>query len=117
MSQLSMRLKPEELRSLAFGAIGGAYADLGSPLSQDAVIFHIQNATNAAVLVSLFKQEDHEYVAAGGFLLLDVSANRSHLSQTRIIRAGTQVQIKEGPDGAPTSGSVYLSTFYADPLI
>lgn len=112
MSILSINLIPEELRSLAFGSITSAYGDLGSSFIQPSVIFHIQNNTNAGMLVSFRDGIDHEFIAAGGFLLLDVSTNRSNLAETRNFAQGTQIQVK-AESTLPTSGSVYLSTYYA----
>lgn len=108
---LGIRLKPEVLRSIAFGGISGAYANVGTPLTEPAVILHLQNDTNADLLISFSGGVDHEFIKAGGFILFDAAANKSHLSETRVFSAQTQVQAKQA-SGAPSSGSLYLATFY-----
>lgn len=112
MSILSIQLRPEELRSLAAGSVGASYTNLGDPLSNAAVIFHLQNNTNDDILVSFFDDEDHEFVGVGSFLLIDVAANRSNTGSSRVIPAKTQVKVKH-TGSAPSTGTVYLATFYA----
>ncbi len=112
MSLLNIRLKPEPLRSLAFGSITGSYANIGTGFAHPSVILHVQNDTNAALLISFSQEVDHEFLAAGGFLLLDVASNRSNLSESRSFSQGTIIQVKSA-SGNPSSGSIYLSTYYA----
>jgi len=54
---------------------------------------------------------DHIPLPASGYLLIDVTANKS-LSQGFYIAEGEKVYVTQ--IGAPSAGSVYLSVFYGD---
>jgi hypothetical protein len=109
MGVLSIKLLPEAVRSLAFGSISGTYAGVGTPLSNPSRIILIQNLTDALVMISFDGITDHLPVAADGFVLLDVTANKT-VSQGFYIAEGTRFYVKE--IGTPTTGSVYISSFY-----
>ena len=108
---LAIKLLPETLRTAAFGAIGAAYSAVGTALAHPCSIFLIQNATDVAELFSLDGVNDHFFLPAGGFLLLDLTTNKT-LPQGAFIGQGTTVYVKQGPAGAPASGSVYVSVLY-----
>ncbi len=107
---LAIRLYPEPLRSLAFGSIGGAYMGIGTSLSNPTRIFYLVNQTNALLLFSFDGVTDHLALPAGGFILLDVTANKA-LGGGCYIAQGVRIYVKQS--GVPTSGSVYLTAFYA----
>ena len=107
----AIRLKPEALRSLAFGSIGAAYTAIGTSLDYPARVFLLQNLTDKTLMFSFDNVDDHLVLPTGGYLLIDVTANRS-LSQGFYISKGQKVYVKQV--GVPTSGSVYLSVFYGD---
>lgn len=112
MSNMSVNLKPEELRSLAFGSVSGTYANLGPAFQHPIVLFHIVNDLDVDVIISFFNQENHLFVKTGSFVLYDVAANREDPSGYRNFSRLTQIQVKQA-SGAAGSGSIYLSTFYA----
>ncbi len=60
-------------------------------------------------MVSFDGITDHLPVAADGFVLLDITANKT-VSQGFYIAEGTRFYVKE--IGNPTSGSIYISSFY-----
>ena len=106
---LSIRLRAETCRSLAFGSIGVAYAGIGTAMTEPVRIFLIQNLTNAILWFSFDGVNNHFPLAANGYMLLDVTANKSQ--DTGIYFAeGDRLYVKELD--TPTSGSVYLTTFY-----
>ncbi len=107
-TNLGIRLQAEAVRTLAFGAISGTYAALGSALLNPARIYYILNTTDGALTFSWNGTTDHFVVNAGGFLLLDVTTNRSDTGGMCAIAQGTVTWVK----GTATSGSVYLSVFY-----
>jgi hypothetical protein len=109
MGALSIKLLPEAVRSLAFGSISGTYAGIGTPLSNPSRIILIQNYTDEALMVSFDGITDHLPIAADGFVLLDVTANKTVL-QGFYIAEGTRFYVKE--IGTPTTGSIYISSFY-----
>ena len=107
---LAIRLLPETLRSAAFGAVGAAYSAVGTALLHPCSIFLIQNATDAGALFSLDGVNDHFFLPASGFLLLDLTTNKT-LPQGAFIGQGTIVYVKRSA-GAPTTGAVYISVLY-----
>lgn len=113
MSQysLAVRWRAEEIRTLAFGDISGTYAALGAAMDNPVVNYRIQNLTNQNVLVSYDGVTDHDLIAAGGFVLLDVSSNKGK-GDALVLSKGDIVFVKEETSG-PSSGSVYLSVYYA----
>ena len=108
MSSLAIRLLPETLRTLAFGGIGGAYAAIGAAFANPSRILYITNTTDVVLTFSLDGVNDHFVVPTGAGLIVDVMTNRSNPGGAFVISQGTVVYVK----GAPTSGAVYLSTFY-----
>jgi hypothetical protein len=112
MATQAIRLRAEILRALAFSALSIAYAKLGAPFANPVRIFHLQNLTDQNILYSFDGITVHGVVAAGGFILLDVTTNKS-LDQGQFIAQGTQIYVATIlGDTAPTKGSVYLSVFY-----
>jgi hypothetical protein len=107
---LAIRLVPETLRTVAFGAIGAGYSAIGTPLANPCSIFLLQNDTNAGALFSLDGVNDHFFLPSAGFLLFDLTANKT-LPQGAFISQGTTVYVKYSA-GAPGAGSVYLSVMY-----
>jgi len=106
---LSIRLIPEPVRSLAFGSIGVAYMGIGTAITKPVRIFHLQNLTDANLMFSFGGVDDHVAIPAGGYLLIDVTANKSN-ERGFFIGEGERIYVKR--IGTPTTGSVYLSTFY-----
>ncbi len=106
---LSIRLFPEVLRSLGFASIGAAYMGIGSPFNNAIRIFHLQNLTDATLLFSWNGIDDHEILPPNGFLLLDVTSNKT-ISTGCFFAEGVRIYVKQS--GVPTSGSVYLSAYY-----
>ena len=107
----AIRFAPEPVRTLAFGGIGAAYAAVGTALSNPIRIFFLQNLTDESLMFSFDGVTDHIPLPAGGFLLIDVTANKS-LAQGFFIAEGERLYVKEIV--TPTTGAVYISAFYGD---
>jgi len=110
MSQ-AIRFAPETVRSLAFGSIGAGYTAIGTALENPIRIFLLQNLTDKTLMFSFDGINDHVPLSLGGYLLIDVTANKS-MSQGFYIAEGDQIYVKQV--GAPTTGAVYISAFYGD---
>lgn len=110
MGVLAIKLLPEALRSLAFGSVSGTYAGVGTPLSNPSRMILFQNFMDEAVIVSFDGITDHVPVAGSGFVLMDVTANKT-VSQGFYIAEGTRFYIKQ-ESSAPTSGNFYITSFY-----
>lgn len=109
-SLISIRIGAEPLRFLAFGAIGNAFTALGTPFAHPIRILLLQNTTDQLLIFSFDGVNEHFVIPSEGFLLLDVTANRT-LDPGFFFSVGTQVYV-EYVFGAPTQGDVYLSAFY-----
>jgi len=105
----SIRLKAEACRSLAFGAIGAGYAGIGTAMSEPIRMFLIQNLTNVALWFSFDGINDHFPLPANGYMLLDVTANKTQ-DTGFFLAEGDRLYVKQL--GVPASGGVYLTTFY-----
>lgn len=113
MPNVSILMKPETLREVAFGDITSNYTDFGDPLAFPSVLFHIINNTDANIYISLFEGIDHFYIPAGTFVIYDVSSNKG-IGGDRSFAQNTQVQLKD--DGsAASSGIVTLTSLYGSP--
>lgn len=106
---LAIRLLAEPIRSLAAASIGAAYMGIGTGLDNPSRIIYVQNLTDAQVMFSLDGINDHFTLPTSGFLLLDITTNKS-LPQGCYISQGQRIYVKEV--GTPTTGSVYVSSFY-----
>ena len=106
---LSIRMKFETLRSLAFGSIGAAYAAVGTSFDHPIRFTAITNLTDAAMYFSFDGVNDHLVLPANGFIVLDVTTNKSQ-SQGLYIAENDRLYVKQV--GAPSSGSVYCSAMY-----
>ena len=111
MSNFSTRMRVEAARSLAFGSIAAGYTAVGTPFTHPISIVYFFNSTNESVWISFDGSVDHVPLAAGSFFLLDVTTNKANQIGL-FIEIGTQIYTKQ-LSGAPTSGSVYVSSFYA----
>ena len=108
MGSLQQRLYPNPLQSIDSATFTGSYQALGSSLANASRIIKITNNSTKDVTVSWDGINDHEFVPAGSFILLDASANRE-VSDICEVSQGTQILVK----GSAGTGLVYLSSYYA----
>lgn len=106
---LSIKMRAEACRSLAFGSIGAAYAGIGTVLANPARMIFLQNLTDATVWISLDGVNDHFPLLNQGYLLLDVSSNKTQ-DTGFFLAEGDRLYCKRLD--TPTSGSVYFTSFY-----
>lgn len=107
---LSIKLLPEPVRSLGFAAIGAGYMGIGTAFDNPIRIIMIQNLTDAILMFSFNGIDDTVPLPATGFLLLDVTTN-SAVVNAFYIAQGTRIYVRN-LGMAPTSGDVYVTTFY-----
>jgi len=110
MSNLAIRLFPEDLRSTAFGSITGAYTMIGFALEFPSRILIIQNLTDTQMLFSFNGSDDHLTLPSGGQIVLDLTANKTVTGGAAYISAGDAVWVKYA--SAPSLGAVYVSSFF-----
>lgn len=110
MGALGSSLVPDVLRSIASSSVTSSYKLIQSVLTFPTRIMKITNNSTQDVTVSWDGVNDNEYIPAGGFLLLDVSANRE-ASQICEISANTSILVK----GTAGTGNIYVSSYYVRP--
>ncbi len=109
-TNLSIRVLPEPVRTIASGSISGSYAGIGTPFVNPIRWFMIQNFTDAAMMISWDGVNDHFPINANSYVIMDVASNKSVNGGVFMIAAGTRFYVKQL--AAPSTGSVYLSVFY-----
>ena len=75
------------------------------------LIIVISSSLDEPVLISNDGINDHIFVLSNGSLEFNVCANKQHTSKLEF-PLGTQFYIKEGPDGPPTTGHIFMSFVY-----
>lgn len=108
---MSLIVKFDTLRSLAFGSISGTYAAVGSSFQNPVRLICITNNTDGDMLFSFDGVNNHVFVPSHSFKLFDLTTNRQQNENSFEIIAGTQVYVKQST--AASSGSVYVETIYA----
>lgn len=101
----------DTLRSIAFGAISGTFAAVGSAFTHPVRILKFSNDTDQDLFVSLDGVHNQDYVPAGGFSLYDMTTNHDVEDMFRVPE-GTQVYVAQTADTSPTSGNFYITCIY-----
>ena len=115
MSKLNaIRVAYEDLREAAFGAIGAAYAIVGTATQNPIRIITIVNDTDAPVVISFNGVDDHIYVPATSGFTYDYNANKQDPSGIFQQPSGTEIYVKRHA-GAPTTGDLAITIIYASP--
>ena len=109
MGSQAVRLQFEPVRSLAYGSIGAGYMGVGTSLANPARQIFVQNLTDVTLMFSFDGVNDHFPLPSSGFLLLDITTNKTQ-SQGFYIAEGDRLYVKEV--GTPTLGAVYFSVMY-----
>ncbi len=110
---LAIRLVPETLRTIPYTTIAAtaAYSGVGTSFAHPIRIILIQNLTDELMIYSFDGVNDHVALPASGFLLLDVTTNKT-IMQGCFIAEGQRIYVRY-ESALPTSGAVYVSVFYA----
>lgn len=94
---------------------GAAYAALGSATTQVAQSLVITSSFDASVFLSLDGSANHIMVPPGDsgpcVINIDFSSFKQGTGKLGLPK-GTQFYMKQGPDGAPSSGDLYISVIY-----
>lgn len=99
---------PEALRSIAASTFTGSYQAVGTALAHPLRAVCFVNNTSKDITASWDGTNDHMFIPAGSFRLLDVSSNKE-LSQICEIANQTTFYVK----AAAGTGSFYIETYYA----
>jgi hypothetical protein len=106
MSQnaLAIRIASENLRTLGEASISGTYAKIGTALANPSRKLLIQNYTDVIITFSDDGTNDKFVLNSGVQIIFDWTLDKGGDYYAQ----GTQFWAK----GSPTTGSVYLSTWY-----
>jgi hypothetical protein len=110
VSNLAIRLEFEPLRSLAYTSISGTYMGVGTALAHPARQILVQNLTDVLMTFSWDGIHDHFVLPANGFLLLDITSNKTILHGGFFIAEGSRLYVNTA--GSPSTGGVYFSSMY-----
>ena len=110
--QGEVRLYPEALRSIGAGLIDNVYRTVGSAFQHPIYWMHLVNDTDAALTFSWDGIDDHAYLPAGGFLVMDITSNHASNASGLFFSVGQRIWTREATV-TPTTGIVTLSVFYA----
>lgn len=101
----------DEIRTLAFGGISGAYAAVGTPLTEPSTLVCFSNDTEGSVYFTDDPTKDKIFVKSGSFKLFDIQANiNPQFDDKYVFPIGTQFYVKQ--IAAPVSGAVYIENLY-----
>jgi hypothetical protein len=108
----ALRFQANTLLTLAFGSfpVSASYGLIGT-LPNVARIIHIQNLTNVNIFFSFDGVNDHDILVPSSFLLIDVSSNQSEMGGLYIYN-GQSIYARYATGAPPTSGAVYVASFY-----
>jgi len=112
MAANAQRVKFETIRSIAYTAITTSLVAIGEPFDNPIRLICIDNFTNASIFISFDGINDHTVVAAISGRVFDYATNRVGPEDRLEQPVNVQVFVRRQA-GAPTSGSVYVTTMYA----
>jgi len=92
--------------------VGAAYATLGSSLSASAHSLIISSSLDKSCWISTDLTNNKILIISGTSLSIDVSGNKQGSGQLAFPK-GTQFYVKQGPDGASSTGDISLTAIYA----
>lgn len=107
-SNLAIQMWPEPLRSLAAASISATYMGIGTATLNPTKIYWLQNNTDVSLTFSWDGVEDHFVLPSDGFILLDMTANKSTTGGFAAAPARTRTYVK----GSPATGTVDLTVWY-----
>jgi len=104
------RMKVDQIRTLAFGAMLGTYKAVGTALTERTRFVALYNQTNEHVYFSIDGVTDQLIVPAHSFKLLDVSFNKIR-NDGYFFAKGTIFYVRTFI-GPAKSGSVYVEVIH-----
>jgi len=105
-----IELRAEVQDVIAAGSIGANYSPIGTAFEHKMRLLIFQNLTDATLQFSFDGVNDHFPLLSNGTLIIDLMTNSAQPNGF-FSSIGTSPNVKR--IGTPTTGSVYLSAFYA----
>lgn len=112
MSNTSVKIRYENLRSIAFGGISGVYAGVGAAFANPVRLLKITNVTDADIIISFDGVNDKDIVASNTAWIHDYGSNKADTGGALDQSQGERVYVRQA-SAAPTVGSVYVTVIYA----
>ena len=106
------RVQFEELRRVAFGGIGAAYAALGGATGDHTRLFSIFNATDADVDICIDNGPTVICVAANSGQVFSLTANK--VGDDGLFLKQGSIFYQKRASAAPTKGNLWAQVMYAD---
>ena len=104
----------DAVRSLAFGSISGAYANLGAVTAFPGRSILIQNLTDVQLTFSFYEPTvDNLTLPSMGYIVIDIGTNRQATSDRLCLPVNTQISVK-ATGGNPTLGAAYATLMYGN---
>ena len=98
------------IRTLAFGGISGAYAPVGTQLTEPVRLICFTNDTDAGMFFSDDGVNNKLYLPPGTFKLFDITTNKIGTAPIWCFAPGTQFSVKQA--SAPGKGAVYIECLW-----
>lgn len=105
------KLKSETLRSVAHGSVAAGYSAVGTAFAHPISKLIICNDLDVGIYLSDDGSANKYYLADGMQLLLDITVEYANPDY---IEKGTIFYVKQGPDGAASSGLITISALYGE---
>lgn len=106
----SERMLPENLRSLAFGSITGAFVAVGTPLEHPIRMLFLKNLTDETIEFSVDGINAFDVLPLSSAQVEDYCSNKV-TEDGAFLSRGTKIYARH-LGVAPTVGGVYVSTRY-----
>lgn len=90
---------------------GAAYAALGTPISVSSLLLIISSTYDKSVWFSTDGSTDMILIPALTVVQIDIAGNKQGDGRLSF-PSYTQIYIKQGPDGAPTTGDIAVTAMY-----
>lgn len=87
---------------------GAAYVALGTPTSNPVYAIIIASSYDKSIFLSIDGTNDNFFIPSNKMERIDFGSNKQGTSKF-LLPSGTQFYLKQGPDGAPTTGDLYIS--------
>lgn len=101
------RFNAEAVKEKAFGDIGASYTQVGAAYAYPISKIYVANLTDVTLYFSFDGATNHFVLPTSGFIMLDVTMDPN---TPDYLPTGGALFVKRL--GTPSSGSVYVSTFY-----
>ena len=102
----------EAVKTATHTGAGAAYAAVGTQLAHPAYSILITSSFDKAIWLSTDGTNDYLLIPAGSNVAIDIAANKQGTAILSL-PVGTQFYMKQGPDGAPSTGDIGITPMYA----